>query len=287
MAKKTATLLEPPANADESVLDNVTQDSLALFAQVDAMLLDFVRGGGTGEGQLSGAQLLACRRMAWDRDEIRRQIAYRVEIVKYQAMAGTAAEREAARQQLQAATEKLATEGAKLRNELESVTARLTAQIAAMETEVTKASTLVNTHTRSVTNLRGRAPAHIVHDSHRTIQLAGEPHRVRANALQAEIGIIETASQIKFYDPGSKHQLARYCENHAPECLSGERAQGHHPWRVMDGPKVVIEVKWKEHVAAQMQRLPELRRQLREAQAAEVAATKQAEIESLSYYVPQ
>jgi hypothetical protein len=295
MAKKqssTATIDRPNSDfddaqpaAEDSPLD-ATADSLALFATVDKMLLAFIRSGRNHYNELTGGELLLCRRMAWDRDDIRRQISFRDSIIRHQKIAGTAADRQAAQQRLDAAKKKLSTEGMRLRDELDKITRELTTKISAMETEVTDANNAVYKISQAVASLRGLSPDHIKHDSGKAIQSARQEIANRVSELTIVISRIESITRLKFHDIGSKRHIADYCVAHAPQCLTGESERPHHPWRVLGGSPIVSEVLWNQHVAEQTAKLNSLRSQLRDARAAEAEAVANAEESSLSYYVP-
>lgn len=267
---------------------SATDESLRLFAEADQMLLDFVRRGGTSYGELSGGELLLCRRMAWDRDDIRRQIAFRESIVRHQEVAGSSADRQAAQQRLDAASRALSTEGSKLRTELEEVTQKLNAQINALETEASAAANVVNEISQAVASLRGLAPAHVRHDAAKFIAAAREQISKRVSELDREISRIEGIVKLDFHNVGTRRNIADFCKLYAPHCLTGESEKPRfHPRLILGSVPAVAQSCWEKYVVAQQERLPTLRAELRSARATESSAVREAEEASLSFYIPE
>ncbi len=272
MMAKVAT--NPPA---PSLSDAAIEESAKLFSAIEQMMFNLIAEGKAFD-DLDSGQYLLCQRLGWDRKRITREFSIREGTALHQKLAGTGAERKAARERLEKAKQAADTESPKLREQLAKLTAELQAKINTLEQETRDAENAVNSQKRSVEQLRKMLPEHL--------KVAGSRPTVKASATTRQ-ELIRVQNKID-----SAHYITQIMQNNfsCSEIETYGKARGLN-FMASSNPnrparREVSWSKWKQHVNQLQEEVPALVEKLAKLREQEAVEKAEAEAESLDYYVP-
>lgn len=259
------------------IVAQAVQRQTELFAAVEALLFGKAAKGETIDSFSSG-ELLLCSSLSWDRKRTATELGQRSAIWGMQQQAGSSADRREAQERLEAARDKLAAEGPKLREELARVTSELNGEITAMEQAVAEANQKVDSQNAAVTYLQKWLPPHVIPAADRAVDAVNRQHGQTISQLQLSIDRIVNLAKIKPVDLEGKQAAIRYAEasGHRDLLLARQNDRNQHEVNV---------TAWRSHVSELQATLPELRKKLETAKAEQAAALVEAQ-SARNFYVP-
>ena len=276
--KEIAERLERENAKTAATVTRVLGEQRDNFAAAEAILLQKAASG-AGPGAVTAEEALLFDSLGWDGLRIRHEHLRCQSVLRLQREAGTAGDRKAAAERLAAARAVADTEGAKLRAELERMTAEIGGQLELIDNEVSEAVRVYEQYQRTILQLRGATPAHIRqfaefkgNETRQRYLAEIQKFEQRSNETNKFSGRDKSNFNVDHYI-SDRQIAAAAAQNFAPQCLDAEG--------------FLILERWHAYVSDRVAKLPQQERRLAELQREMATAVKAAEEKILDCYLDE